>query len=73
MQTPQAFSFRLIKGAYDHVFANHLEVTDDVSAAMLKGYKIALVNNPFANPKLTYFSDIAYMEFLLSEKVTCYE
>jgi len=73
MQTPQAFDLRLIKGAYDHVFANNLEITDDVSAAMLKRHKIVLVNNPFANPKLTHVSDIAYLEFLLSEKVAIHE
>lgn len=72
MQTPQAFDFRLIKEAHDYVFDSHLEITDDVSAAVVRGHKIGLVNNPFANPKLTYVGDIAYLEFLLSEKaVVC--
>lgn len=70
MQTPQAFRFELIKEAYDYVFANDLEITDDVSAAVIKGHKIGLVNNPFPNPKLTYLSDVAYLEFLLSETVS---
>ena len=66
METPQVFSRKLICRAYARVAERNLEITDDASAVELLKHPIALLENPYPNPKLTTPADLAYLEFLLS-------
>lgn len=66
METPQVFSRTLICRAYARVAEKKLEITDEVSAVELLKHPVALLENPYPNPKLTVPSDLAYLEFLLS-------
>jgi 2-C-methyl-D-erythritol 4-phosphate cytidylyltransferase len=66
METPQAFERRLISRAYARVAALGRKVTDDAAAVELLGVRVALVENPHPNPKLTTAADLAFAEFLLS-------
>ena len=66
METPQVFSRKLICRAYAAVAARKLTITDDAAAVELLKHPIALLDNPYPNPKLTTPADLAYLEFLLS-------
>ncbi len=66
METPQVFSRKLICRAYAAVAARNLTITDDAAAVELLKHPIALLDNPYPNPKLTTPADLAYLEFLLS-------
>ena len=66
METPQVFARELITRAYARVAARQLRVTDDAQAVELLGHPIALLENPYPNPKLTAPADLDYLEFLLA-------
>ena len=66
METPQVFSRKLICRAYARVAERQLEITDDASAVEWLKHPIALLENPYPNPKLTTPADLAYLEFLLA-------
>jgi 2-C-methyl-D-erythritol 4-phosphate cytidylyltransferase len=70
METPQVFSHNLIVRAYARVAKKNLRITDDAQAVEQLGYPIALLENPFPNPKLTTPADLAYLEFLLRRNAT---
>ena len=66
METPQAFSRKLICRAYAAVAKRKLTITDDAAAVELLKHPVALLENPYPNPKLTTPADLAYLEFLLN-------
>jgi 2-C-methyl-D-erythritol 4-phosphate cytidylyltransferase len=70
METPQVFSRKLICRAYDRVVRKGLEITDDAAAVELLKHPVALLENPYPNPKLTTPADLAYLEFLLTPTPT---
>lgn len=65
METPQVFTRALITRAYARVAAKRLRVTDDAQAVEQLRHPIALLANPYPNPKLTTPADLAWCEFLL--------
>lgn len=66
METPQVFARDLIVRAYERVAARDRRVTDDAAAVELLHHPVALLENPYPNPKITTPADLAYLEFLLS-------
>ena len=44
-----------------------LRITDDAAAVELLKHPVALLENPYPNPKLTTPADLAYLEFLLTQ------
>ncbi|ACB75722.1 IspD/TarI family cytidylyltransferase [Opitutus terrae] len=66
METPQVFSRELIVRAYAKVVSLGRRITDDAAAVELLREPVALLENPYPNPKLTTPADLAYLEFLLS-------
>jgi 2-C-methyl-D-erythritol 4-phosphate cytidylyltransferase len=66
METPQVFERTLIEEAYQKVARKGLRITDDAAAVELLAHPIALLENPYPNPKLTTPIDIAWLEFLLT-------
>ena len=66
METPQVFSRKLLCRAYARAAARKLVLTDDAAAVELFNHPIALLENPYPNPKLTTPADLAYLEFLLA-------
>ena len=66
METPQVFSRELIDRAYARIAKRRAQITDDAQAVEQLGHPIALLENPWPNPKLTTPADLAYLEFLLS-------
>jgi len=65
METPQVFSRDLIVRAYSRVAEKQLRITDDAAAVELLRHPVALLENPYPNPKLTTPADLSYLEFLL--------
>lgn len=68
METPQVFDRDLIVKAYSRVATLQRSITDDAAAVELLNHPVALLENPHPNPKLTTPSDLAYLEFLLSQE-----
>lgn len=66
METPQAFLIDVIYRAYQHVFSNGIEISDDTAACESIGQMVKIVENDELNVKLTYPSDIPLLSFLLS-------
>ncbi|MCJ7855674.1 2-C-methyl-D-erythritol 4-phosphate cytidylyltransferase [Lachnospiraceae bacterium NSJ-143] len=71
VQTPQAFRFDLIKGAYDNLTEDN-KVTDDASVAEISGVKVKLVMGNYENIKITTPEDLAYAK-ILAERDDCFE
>ncbi len=65
METPQVFSRELICRAYAKVAQKKLTITDDAQAVEQLAHPVALLENPYPNPKLTTPADLEYLEFLL--------
>ena len=66
METPQVFSRELIVRAYAKASEKKVRLTDDAAAVELLKHPIALLENPYPNPKLTTPVDLPYLEFLLT-------
>lgn len=58
METPQCFRLDLLRRSYEHVRAQNLLVTDEVSAVEALGEPVFLVDNPHPNPKITFPADL---------------
>jgi 2-C-methyl-D-erythritol 4-phosphate cytidylyltransferase len=68
METPQVFSRDLIDRAYARVQARGLRITDDAAAVEGLKHPVALLENPYPNPKLTTPADLPWFEFLRSHR-----
>jgi len=66
METPQVFRHAIALDAMRKAAADGTRVTDDVAAVVRAGHRVALVENPSPNPKVTDPSDLALLEFLLA-------
>ncbi len=70
METPQVFSRDLIDRAYTRVRERGLRVTDDAAAVELLKHPVALLENPYPNPKLTTPADLLWFEYLLTHRAS---
>ena len=66
IQTPQCFSIRLIKRAYEQQEDNH--ITDDAGLVEKLGVKIHLIEGSYENIKITTPEDLIYAEAILQLK-----
>jgi 2-C-methyl-D-erythritol 4-phosphate cytidylyltransferase len=67
METPQVFARDLIVEAYAKVAKKKLRVTDDAAAVELLKHPVAILDNPYPNPKLTTPADLPWFEYLLPQ------
>jgi 2-C-methyl-D-erythritol 4-phosphate cytidylyltransferase len=65
METPQVIEVSLLRDAYAAVAANHLLVTDEVSAVQAIGAKVKFIESRHPNLKITTQADLALAEALL--------
>jgi 2-C-methyl-D-erythritol 4-phosphate cytidylyltransferase len=65
VQTPQTFSYKILREAYEKVFEKSLVVTDEAAAVELLGKPVRLVATTFFNVKVTMPADLAIAEALL--------
>lgn len=72
IQTPQAFSYSLIKRAYDRLFESEkslMGVTDDAMVVeSMTDYKVKLIRGSYENIKVTTPEDLLIAEVLLSRR-----
>lgn len=66
VQTPQTFSGKLIKDAYNTEELS--EFTDDASVLEKSGYPIQLVDGDSMNIKITTTGDLSMVEFYMNQK-----
>ena len=73
VQTPQAFSYPLVRGAYDRLMADESlqkGITDDAMVVEhLSGTKVRLVEGSYENLKVTTPEDMILAETLLKKRV----
>ncbi|MEI6653709.1 MAG: 2-C-methyl-D-erythritol 4-phosphate cytidylyltransferase [Verrucomicrobiota bacterium] len=68
METPQVFEVTLLRAAYARVRAQHLEVTDEVSAVQATGARIKFIESIHPNPKITRPSDLLLAAAILTNQ-----
>ena len=73
VQTPQAFSYPLVCGAYDRLMADETQqkgITDDAMVVEhLSGTKVRLVEGSYENLKVTTPEDLVLAEALLKKRL----
>ena len=73
VQTPQAFSYPLVRGAYDRLMADEAlqtGITDDAMVVEhLSGTKVRLVEGSYENLKVTTPEDLVLAEALLKKRL----
>lgn len=67
MQTPQGASLNALYYAYDYVFHNQEEVTDDVEALLQRNYPVRFIEGDRSNIKITYPDDLALANYYLKK------
>ncbi len=69
VETPQIFRRALLAEAYAAVFADGIEVSDEISAVERMGGQVVLVSNEEPNFKLTYPADFALAELVVRQRM----
>lgn len=64
METPQVFERDLIVRAYARVANRKLPITDDAQAVEGLNHPVALLENPYPNPKLTTPADLDWCNYI---------
>ncbi|RJQ51042.1 MAG: 2-C-methyl-D-erythritol 4-phosphate cytidylyltransferase [Nitrospiraceae bacterium] len=67
IQTPQAFTFKVLKNAYDAAFAEGFYATDDAALVERTGGKVKIVPGSPYNIKVTTPEDLEMMEWILGK------
>lgn len=68
IQTPQVFSFEVIKEAYDKAYAEGFYATDDAALVERMGGKVKIIAGSPFNLKVTTLEDLELVEYLFSKK-----
>lgn len=70
IQTPQAFEYDLIRGAYDELFRQNItNVTDDAMVLeLIRSYPVKLTEGSYENIKITTPEDIPLAEVFLANR-----
>ncbi len=68
VQTPQIFQRAILEKAYAALLAEDLEVTDEISAVERVRGKVVLLPHADANFKITFPTDLALADFVLSQR-----
>jgi len=69
-QTPQAFSYELLKKAYEKAWQDGFYGTDEASLVERLGYKIRVIVGSPQNIKITTSEDLALAEVIVKSKKT---
>ncbi len=68
VQTPQAFTFAVLKEAYDAAYRNNYYGTDDASLVERIGVRVKMIAGSYENIKITTPEDLIIAEALLKNK-----
>ncbi|MCP4181547.1 MAG: 2-C-methyl-D-erythritol 4-phosphate cytidylyltransferase [bacterium] len=66
IETPQIFDLPDLIMAYREIINNNIDVTDEAGAMEIYGKMVYIVENPEPNIKVTYSTDIHYLNYLLN-------
>ena len=67
-QTPQAFRFEIIKGAYENAREKGIKGTDDASLVEAMGLDVKIVMGSYENIKITTPEDLVFAEAIKKER-----
>lgn len=71
-QTPQGFSYGLIKKAHELQRENtNVKVTDDISLVLTMGHPVSSIKGSLKNIKITTEFDLRFAEFLINDGYKC--
>ncbi len=68
IQTPQAFSYSVIRGLHEQAQKDGIDVTDDAALAEAYGYTVSLTPGSYENIKLTTAEDLVLAEAILRRR-----
>lgn len=68
IQTPQAFSFSVIKKAYDLAYKDGFYATDDAALVERTGGKVRIIDGSPLNIKITTPEDLEMVEYIFKKK-----
>lgn len=68
VQTPQIFSFRVIKNAYDKAFLDGIYATDDAALVERTGGKVKIISGSPLNIKVTTPEDLEIVKYILRKE-----
>ena len=68
IQTPQVFTYRVIKEAYETAYAEGFYATDDAALVERTGGKIRIIKGSPLNIKVTTMEDLEMVEYILKKK-----
>ena len=68
MQTPQIFAREILQDAYASIAADHVTITDEVSAVQRLGRAVVVVPANEHNFKVTFPADLALAELVLQQR-----
>jgi 2-C-methyl-D-erythritol 4-phosphate cytidylyltransferase len=66
IQTPQVFSYDILKKAYENAIENNISGTDDSSLVEKMGYRVKIIPGDESNFKITYPKDLELATFLMT-------
>lgn len=68
IQTPQGFSYQLIKKAHQKAKKDKFHSTDDSALVERLGYKVKVILGDYSNIKITTYEDFIYGKFLYKNR-----
>jgi len=71
VQTPQFFSFRAVKKAYDKAYEDGFYATDDAALVERTGGRVKIIEGSPFNIKVTTPEDLKMVEYLLRKEQNC--
>jgi 2-C-methyl-D-erythritol 4-phosphate cytidylyltransferase len=69
VQTPQAFSLKLLREAHERARQERFQGTDDASLVERLGKTVAVIEGSRENIKVTYTGDLVLAEAIMSERI----
>lgn len=69
-QTPQAFSWDLIRQAHEMALVKNIEATDDAMLVEHLGYPVRMIKGDYRNIKITTYEDLAMAETMMDREKT---
>lgn len=68
VQTPQAFTYDILRQAFDHAIREHFYSTDESALVEAAGFRVKIVPGDYDNIKITSPEDLVIAEAILSRR-----
>lgn len=67
-QTPQAFSWEIIRQAHEMALTRNIQATDDAMLVENLGYPVRMIEGDYRNIKITTYEDLAIAETIMNSE-----